>query len=78
MDTLFLDRMLVLLAQGSFTATYKYALMLALIDLCLTPRATRAASTSRALHTWAAGAPRPGFSRESCSFALPGPCPPHA
>ncbi len=35
MDTLFLDRMLVLLAQGSFTATYKYALMLALIDLCV-------------------------------------------
>lgn len=35
LDRLFLDRLLVLLAQGSFTATYKYALVLALIDLCV-------------------------------------------
>ncbi|MCK6523504.1 HNH endonuclease [Myxococcota bacterium] len=33
MDTLFLERMLLLLSQGSFTTTYKYALLLALIDL---------------------------------------------
>ena len=35
MDTLFLERLLVLLARGSFTTTYKYALLLALIDLNL-------------------------------------------
>jgi hypothetical protein len=32
-DTLFLERMLLLLSQGSFTTTYKYALLLALIDV---------------------------------------------
>ena len=31
---LFMERLLVLLGQGSFTTTYKYALLLALIDLC--------------------------------------------
>ena len=35
MDTLFLERLLALLARGSFTTTYKYALLLALIDLNL-------------------------------------------
>lgn len=30
MDTLFLERMLLLLSQGSFTTTYKHALLLAL------------------------------------------------
>lgn len=45
MNTLFLDRMLVLLAQGSFTATYKYALMLALIDLCVEGTAEGTAPT---------------------------------
>jgi 5-methylcytosine-specific restriction endonuclease McrA len=34
-DTLFLERVLALLARGSFTTTYKYALLLALIDLNL-------------------------------------------
>lgn len=33
MDSLFLERMLLLLSQGNFTTTYKYALLLALIDL---------------------------------------------
>ena len=31
----FLERMLQLLAQGSFSSTYKYAVLLALIDLCV-------------------------------------------
>lgn len=34
-DTLFLERMMMLLARGNTTSTYKYALLLALIDLCL-------------------------------------------
>ncbi|MBK9366535.1 MAG: HNH endonuclease [Deltaproteobacteria bacterium] len=33
MDSLFLERMLLLLNQGNFTTTYKYALLLALIDV---------------------------------------------
>ena len=33
MDSLFLERMLLLLSQGNFTTTYKYALLLALIDV---------------------------------------------
>lgn len=31
----FLEQMLLLLSQGNFTTTYKYALLLALLDLCL-------------------------------------------
>lgn len=31
----FAERVLTLLDQGTFVATYKYAVMLALIDLCL-------------------------------------------
>lgn len=38
--------MLALLAEGSFTATYKYALMLALIDLCVEGTAEGVAPTS--------------------------------
>ncbi len=31
----FLERMLLLLGQGNFTTTYKYAVLLALVDLCV-------------------------------------------
>lgn len=50
MNTLFLDRVLVLLAQGSFTATYKYSLLLALIDLCVEGTAEGLPPTSVTTH----------------------------
>jgi hypothetical protein len=40
----FLERMLLLLGQGNFTTTYKYAVLLALVDLCV-EGAGRAPST---------------------------------
>lgn len=35
MDALFLEKLLLLLSQSSFTTTYKYAVLLTLIDLCV-------------------------------------------
>lgn len=47
MDALFLEKLLLLLSQSSFTTTYKYAVLLTLIDLCVEGAVDGAAPADR-------------------------------